>query len=128
MSNLKCPICNSNLITTRLCDGILPNPNKGKIDEIFCDKCKMHGTKEIWEALINERQHATDCQDLFIEAVAQKLEIETELERTHKALVIAVDALKYANKCIKGGCVNWETEIDKALEQITALTEGGDNE
>lgn len=53
---------------------------------------------------------------------------EQELICTHKALVIAVDALKYANKCIKGGCVNWETEIDKALEQITALTEGGDNE
>lgn len=46
------------------------------------------------------------------------------LIRTRKALDVAVDALKYANKCIKGGCVNWETEIDKALEQITALTKG----
>lgn len=44
-----------------------------------------------------------------------------ELIRTRKALDVAKDALKYANKCIKGGCVNWETEIDKALEQITAL-------
>lgn len=44
-----------------------------------------------------------------------------EKDRTSKALAVAVDALKYANKCIKGGCVNWETEIDKALEQITAL-------
>ena len=43
------------------------------------------------------------------------------LERTRKVLEIAVDALKYANKCIKGGCVNWETEIDKALNKITAL-------
>ena len=61
------------------------------------DKCKesvfLIGTKELWQELI----------------------------RTRKALEIAVDALKYANKCIKGGCVNWETEIDKALEQITAL-------
>lgn len=40
---------------------------------------------------------------------------------TRKALDVAVDALKYANKCIKGGCVNWETEIDKALDKITAL-------
>ena len=47
--------------------------------------------------------------------------LETELERTRKALDVAVDALKYANKCIKGGCVNWETEIDKALNKITAL-------
>lgn len=44
-----------------------------------------------------------------------------ELIDTRKALETAVDALKYANKCIKGGCVNWKTEIDKALEQITAL-------
>lgn len=43
-----------------------------------------------------------------------------ELIRTRKALELAVDALNYANKCIKGGCVNWETEIDRALEQITA--------
>ena len=43
-----------------------------------------------------------------------------ENDRTRKALEIAKDALKYANKCIKGGCVSWETEIDKALEQITA--------
>lgn len=61
------------------------------------DKCKdsmfLIGTEELWQELI----------------------------RTRKTLEIAVDALKYANKCIKGGCVNWETEIDKALEQITAL-------
>lgn len=49
------------------------------------------------------------------------LGLETELERTRKALDVAVDSLTYANKCIKGGCVNWETEIDRALEQITAL-------
>ena len=49
------------------------------------------------------------------------IEVLDLLERTRKALDVAVDALKYANKCIKGGCVNWETEIDKALEQITKL-------
>lgn len=47
--------------------------------------------------------------------------LEAELDRTRKALDVAVDALTYANKCIKGGCVNWETEIDKALDKITAL-------
>lgn len=58
-----------------------------------CGRAKMFGSEELWQELI----------------------------RTRKALDVAVDALKYANKCIKGGCVNWETEIDKALEQITAL-------
>ena len=58
-----------------------------------CPKCKHIATIGVWE----------------------------ELDRTKKQLEIAVDALKYANKCIKGGCVDWKTEIDKALEQITAL-------
>ena len=50
---------------------------------------------------------------------------EQELITTRKALDVAVDALNYANKCIKGGCVNWETLIDKALEQINEITKGG---
>lgn len=50
----------------------------------------------------------------------ENTELKDDLKRTRKALGIAVDMLKYANKYIKGGCVNWETEIDKALEQITA--------
>ena len=45
--------------------------------------------------------------------------LHEELIRTRKALDIAIDVLKYTNKCIKGG-LNWETEIDRALEQITA--------
>lgn len=45
-------------------------------------------------------------------------ELEIKLHDTKKKLDIAVNALEYANKCIKGGCVNWETHIDKALEQI----------
>ena len=59
----------------------------------LCNKCGLFGDKKLFDEII----------------------------RTRKALDVAVDALKYANKCIKGGCVNWETEIDKALEQITAL-------
>lgn len=42
---------------------------------------------------------------------------------TRKALDVAVDALIYANKCLKkkGGCVDWEILIDKALKLITIL-------
>ena len=40
-----------------------------------------------------------------------------DYNRTRKALEIAVDALKYTNKCIKGGCVNWETEIEQKDKQ-----------
>lgn len=58
-----------------------------------CPKCKMNGNTKLWQELI----------------------------RTRKALDVAVDTLKYANKCLKGGCVDWMTHIDKALEQIIAL-------
>lgn len=85
-----------------------------------------------------EKRHAatTDYNSMFITYYCGNPECESttdlvgckefwdilgQLIRTRKALDVAVDALKYANKCIKGGCINWETEIDKALEQITAL-------
>lgn len=59
----------------------------------YCRSCKFSAYRKIWEKII----------------------------RTRKALDVAVDVLKYANKCIKGGCVNWETEIDRAINKITAL-------
>lgn len=55
-------------------------------------------------------------------------ELENELERTRKALEIAVDALKSATEYL--GCqeplvdvmaMNLHTDLSKALEQITAL-------
>ena len=71
-----------------------------------------------------EKQEFTDAirKDVIAWTYLDNLLVcEQELIRTRKALDVAVDALKYANKCIKGGCVNWETEIDKALAEITAL-------
>lgn len=59
-----------------------------------------------------------------INSAIENEKLKQELDRTKKKLDIAVDALKYANKCIKGGCVNWETEIDKALKQINEITKG----
>ena len=93
MSDMKCPFCGGELEEEKVFTG--------KRERIFvcCD---------------GENCPITDwggCSKQII----------TELIRTKKQLEIAIDALKYANKCIKGGCVNWETEIDKALEQITAL-------
>ena len=62
-----------------------------------------------------------DNEKCKLQTIGGDIELWQELTRTRKALDVAVDALKYANKCIKGGCINWETEIDKALEQITVL-------
>lgn len=69
----------------------------GGVDGILrgCPKCRNLGTEILWQELI----------------------------RTRKALDIAIDTLKYANKCIKGGCVNWTTYIDKVLDKIETAPE-----
>lgn len=101
---LKCPICNSNLIITRLCDGIFPNPNKGKIDEIFCDKCKMHGTEELWQELIRTRKENEDKQAV-LNCVVDMLKTLNQ----RYALIMGKDVIK---------------ETVRLLEQ----DKGGDNE
>lgn len=110
---MKCPICGTILDKAFINDKI-----RG------CPKCRNMGNIELWQELIRTHK-ALETGNIDLSDKIGKL--ETELDRTQKQLVtkcnqleIAVDALKYANKCIKSGCVNWETEIDKALEQITA--------
>lgn len=102
MSDMKCPICNSNLIITRLCDGIFPNPNKGKIDEIFCDKCKMHGTEELWQKLI--------C--------------------THKALNVARNGLEYifGYESVPEYVIKHISQVLDQIKNETALEQGGNND
>lgn len=105
---MKCPFCQQELRKDQ--DGFYT---------CYTDNCGCmkyggngaSGSESLWLALIHTRKDLSDKIG----------KLETELDRTRKALEIAVGALKYANKCIKGGCVNWETEIDRALEQITAL-------
>lgn len=80
----------------------------------FCNRSLHKGEDGIYSHL----DYMTECKGRLFDGSAK---LWQELTRTRKALDVAVDALKYANKCIKGGCVNWETEIDKALEKITAL-------
>ena len=88
MTELKCPICNSNLIITRLCDGIFPNPNKGKIDEIFCDECKMHGTEELWQALIDTKKKL----DIAVEELT-KIKVAAESVGIGFFMTAAISAL-----------------------------------
>lgn len=133
MSDIKCPFCNKPL-----------QPTLRLSDEYWCENydcprtnIEWAGSKKLWQSLINERQHATDCQDLFIEAIAQKLEIETELERTRKALDILLLTINRLENQNYKDCA-WHLRLaiakikatgiaNKALEQITALEQGGDN-
>ena len=83
------------------------------MSELKCPFCQQELNDNYY--LCCNNPHCNRTSDMF-----GTEELWQELIRTRKALEIAVDALKYANKCIKGGCVNWETEIDKALDKITA--------
>lgn len=100
MSDMKCPFCNLDIRSHR----------------IYLDGCD-NTRSPLWQELIKLRE---------------------ENERTRKALGVAVDALKhYCTDSDNWSCVidftgdydNTPSEFaDKALEQITALTKGGDNE
>lgn len=80
--------------------------------------------------IAGEDAHDTGCEWAYLDDL---LALETELDRTRKALDVTVDALKvYANQ------ENWDCEhfysldtydiANEALEQITALTKGDNNE
>lgn len=125
MTELKCPFCQQELEINDLDVQLLGCENQNCKHSIHYDTV---GSKELWQSLINERQHATDCQDLFIEAIAQKLEIETELERTRKAFETAVDGLLAvwrATDCTtKQGSIAYNVLCNlniKPLERIKAL-------
>lgn len=111
-NDMKCPICQQKLLLSSLRD------SDEEHQMWTCLSCQLSAQQKIWEALINERQHTTDCQDLFIEAIAQKLEIETKLERTRKALDIAVDGLEK----MTWGCDSSDAEhLLKEIKEITSL-------
>ena len=97
MSNMKCPICQHELFYTYQEDGILPNPNKGKVDTIFCDNCKMYGNETIWK----------------------------RIDRTRKALEIAKDTIRHADWFFDGDynvdAKTMHNEIKCAIKGITAL-------
>ena len=120
MTKLRCCFCQQELV------------REGS-DNYWCKKCNLerdnpalYGSQKLWQELIRTKKQL-ETTDLELDQLnLEKYDIEDELERTRKALEIAVDALKYANKCIKGGCVNWEPEIDKALDKIKTALEPKD--
>ena len=121
IDKLLCPFCQHELEEETFANGRVfvscNNPNCIISDWGGC-------SKQIIMELINERQHATDCQDLFIAAMAQKIDVETELETTRKALDVAADALKWIDETYELG-MGYEAAIREkcqfTLEQINNL-------
>ena len=116
MSRIVCSWCKAPLV---LKDDILVC---GNIDCPACDEKFLHEelihTKELLE--IEDAEHSM-CH-------TQMLKTTEKLERTRKALDVAVDAIKNATEYLGNQeplvdvmAMNLHTDLSKALEQITAL-------
>lgn len=97
----------------------------------ICERCRLAGNRNLWDKW-------ADSERICLEWRKAYETLETELERTRKALDVAVDALKdidktrsaanhkigTQDKTLNSGIVFcWTTpdEIHNALEQMTAL-------
>lgn len=104
MSNMKCPVCN---IPLNECGDLLCCPN---------DHCAWVGNKELWQELIRTKEllEIEDAEHSMCHT--QMLKTTEKLERTRKALDVAVDALKRTDWCAQDYAIAQE-----ALKEITAL-------
>lgn len=91
MTKLRCCSCQQELFYTYQQDGILPNPNKGKVDGVFCDNCKMYGNETIWQELIRTRK----ALDIAINVLNRVKDVKYEEYIDEK--------LEQINEIIKGG-------------------------
>lgn len=145
MNDMKCPICQSNLHKINIVVSTCTN-----------DKCKLWGSsipnlvlKALAQAKQDLEQSEKCCSAWETQALdykAENIALSGELERTRKALDVAVNMLKRIDETRSGVKENlhatngrtlnagngfcWATidDIHNALDKITALTKGGDDE
>ena len=99
MPDMKCPICRSNLHKINIIVSTCTN-----------DKCKLWGSS---------------IPNLVLCALAQA---KQDLERTRKALDVAVDALQGIKNGKEPICLGTGMDINDALEQIESITKEQNNE
>ena len=121
MSDMKCPICGK--------------PMKEQIDgtcisyqETNCI-CNIAAPKLIWKEMAVLRDKKTFTQSLRMEkefAEEECKRLQTELDRTRKALDVAVDALDAGRTLARiAGFEMLATGMDEALNKIKALEQKG---
>lgn len=136
MTELKCPFCGQEL-----------KPQTMDGEWLECWDCSYHepthrpfpqrilcGTKELWQELIRTRKEleqseicCTEWEKQALDYKAENIALSGDLERTRKALEIAVDALEMidSGKILEHSVFGHEDETKtkiahSALEQITA--------
>ena len=133
MSDMKCPVCN---VLLDECGDLLYCPN---------DHCSWVGNKGLWQALTDSMEEHDLCHDALVERTkeldhtrkaleqseicctewekqaldykAENIALSGDLERTSKALDVAVDALKEITN--NDYDADWQNDLAQAtLEKI----------
>lgn len=110
MTELKCPFCGRELK--------ISGHELHDLD-LYCDKCEpfMVGNKELWQELIRAKELLdieSSEHELCHDAMVKRTE---ELDRTRKALDVAVDALKEITN--NDYDADWQNDLAQAtLEKI----------
>ena len=133
---MKCPICGEILQKYGEVD---PDTGTSIVLGANCSKCGIGDSDiKLWQELIRTRkeleQSETCCTEWEKQALdykAENIALSGDLERTRKALDVAVDALKKYTDASGNWWYGYEFQghyedyageyADKALEQITAL-------
>lgn len=119
MTELKCPICNTNL------EVLVGGANA----VLGCPRCRDKATNGVWQELIRTRkeleQSETCCTEWEKQALDYKAEnigLSGELERTRKALDVAVEKAKALKELADiAGFGMFSAGCQDIIEQITAL-------
>lgn len=119
MSDMKCPICNKPMKQATYDYDKKDNDDTLYMSIMPCDcVCNFAASKAVWQELDRWKQSAEDHQNWLRLA-------EKRLERTRKALDVAVGALIDTNNYLYGDYrkTKWDLHktIRQAREQITAL-------
>lgn len=120
MSELKCPFCNKPLQPT------LRHSNEYWCENYDCPRTNIEwvGSQKLWQELIRTRKTleqseicCTEWEKQALDYKAENIALSSELERTRKALDVAVDALKQITN--NDYDADWQNDLAQAtLEKI----------